>query len=148
MICQIMASIPIKLRTHSGQFRSEWVFSLTTIDLFLPMRYNKYNRLQEDYGMSDDFGSDFITIVDDDGQEFELEVIESMDYNGKTYMSFLPADMKEDDPDYGFILLRVVEDENGDDVFESIDDEDELQDVYERFMALLYDDEDEEGSDE
>ena len=33
--------------------------------------------------MSDDFGSDFITIVDDDGQEFELEVIESMDYNGK-----------------------------------------------------------------
>ena len=72
--------------------------------------------------MSDEFGSDFITIVDDDGQEFELEVIESMDYNGKTYMSFLPADMKEDDPDYGFILLRVVEDENGDEVFESIDD--------------------------
>ena len=95
--------------------------------------------------MSDDFGSDYITIVDDDGQEFELEVIESMDYNGKTYMSFLPADMKEDDPDYGFILLRVVEDENGDEVFESIDDEDELQDVYERFMVLLYDDEEEDA---
>lgn len=94
--------------------------------------------------MSSEFGSDFITIVDDDGQEFELEVIESMDYNGKTYMSFLPADLKEDDPDYGFILLRVVEDENGDEIFESIDDEDELQDVYERFMILLYDDEDEE----
>ena len=94
--------------------------------------------------MSDEFGSDFITIVDDDGQKFELEVIESMDYNGKTYMSFLTADMKEDDPDYGFILLRVVEDENGDEVFESIDDDAELQDVYERFMVLLYDDEDEE----
>ena len=94
--------------------------------------------------MSDEFGSDFITIVDDDGQEFELEVIESMDYNGQTYMSFLPADMKEDDPDYGFFLLRVVEDENGDEVFESIDDDAELQNVYERFMALLYDDEDEE----
>ena len=93
--------------------------------------------------MSDQFGSDYITIVDDDGQEFELEVIESRDYNGKTYMSFLPANMPEDDPDYGFILLRVVEDENGDEVFESIDDEDELQDVYERFMVLLYDDEDE-----
>ena len=94
--------------------------------------------------MDDEFGSNFVTIVDDEGNEFELEVIESMDYNGKTYMSFLPADMKEDDPDYGFILLRVVEDENGDEVFESIDDEDELQDVYERFMVLLYDDEDEE----
>ena len=108
------------------------------------MRYNTYIRKQEAEEMSDEIGSDFITIVDDDGQEFELEVIESMDYNGKTYMSFLPADMKEDDPDYGFILLRVVEDENGDEVFESIDDDAELQDVYERFMALLYDDEDEE----
>ena len=98
--------------------------------------------------MSDEFGSDFITIVDDDGQEFELEVIESMDYNGKTYVSFLPADMKEDDPDFGFIILRVAEDENGDELFESIDDEAELQDVYERFMVLLYDDEDEEDSSE
>jgi len=91
--------------------------------------------------VSDDFGSDLVTIIDDEGNEFELEVIESMDYNGQTYMAFLPADMSEDDPDYGFILLRVVEDENGDEVFESIDDEDELQDVYERFMVLLYDDE-------
>ena len=94
--------------------------------------------------MSDEFGSDLVTIVDDEGNEFELEVIESMDYNGKSYMAFLPADMSEDDPDYGFILLRVVEDENGDEVFESIDDEDELQDVYERFMVLLYDDEEDE----
>ena len=97
--------------------------------------------------MSDDFGSDLVTIIDDEGNEFELEVIESMDYNGQTYMAFLPADMSEDDPDYGFILLRVVEDENGDEIFESIDDEDELQDVYERFMVLLYDDE-EDGEDE
>ena len=94
--------------------------------------------------MSEDFGSDFVTIIDDEGNEFELEVIESMDYNGRTYMAFLPADMSEDDPDYGFVLLRVVEDENGDEVFESIDDEDELQDVYERFMVLLYYDEEEE----
>ena len=93
--------------------------------------------------MSDEFGSDYITIVDDDGQEFELEVIESMDYNGKTYMSFLPADMPEDDPDYGIIILRVVDDQ-GETVYESIDDEDQLQDVYEHFMVLLFDDEDEE----
>ena len=94
--------------------------------------------------MSEDFGSDFVTIIDDEGNEFELEVIESLDYNGHSYMAFLPADMSEDDPDYGFVLLRVVEDENGDEVFESIDDEDELQDVYERFMVLLYDDEEDE----
>ena len=94
--------------------------------------------------MSDEYGSDYITIVHDDGQDFVLEGIASINYNGKSYMSFLPADMVENDPDFGFILLRVVEDENGDEVFESIDDEEELQDVYERFMVLLYDDEEDE----
>ena len=94
--------------------------------------------------MSEEYGSDFVTIVDDDGQEFELEVLDSMDYNGESYMAFLPADMDEEDPDYGIIILRVVTDENGDEVYESIDDDEQLQDVYEKFMVLLFDDEDEE----
>ena len=92
--------------------------------------------------MSEDFGSDFITIVDDDGQEFELEVLDSMDYNGESYVAFLPANMDESDPDYGIIILRSVLDENGEELFESIDDDDELQDVYEHFSRILFDDED------
>lgn len=94
--------------------------------------------------MSEEFGSDFVTIVDDDGQEFELELLDTMDYNGKSYTAFLPADMAEDDPDYGIIILRSQPDENGEEIYESIDDDDELQDVYEHFMVLLFDDEDEE----
>ncbi|MBQ3210047.1 MAG: DUF1292 domain-containing protein [Oscillospiraceae bacterium] len=94
--------------------------------------------------MSEDFGSDFITIVDDDGQEFELEVLDTMDYNGKTYTAFLPTNMDEDDPEFGMIILRSVLDEKGEELFESVDDDDELQDVYEHFMVLLFDDEDEE----
>ena len=93
--------------------------------------------------MSEEFGGDFITIVDDDGQEFELEVLDTMAYKGQTFTAFLPADMDESDPDYGIIILRSVLDEKGEEVFESIDDEEELQDVYEHFMVLLFDDEEE-----
>ena len=93
--------------------------------------------------MSEEFGSDFITIVDDDGAEFELEVLDSMDYKGQTFMAFLPANMDEEDPDYGIIILRSVLDENGDELFESIDDDEELQDVYEHFARILFDGEDE-----
>ena len=92
--------------------------------------------------MSEEFGSDFITIIDDDGAEFELEVLDTMDYNNQTFVAFLPADMNENDPDYGIIILRSVLDENGEELFESIDDEDELQDVYEHFSRILFDDED------
>ena len=92
--------------------------------------------------MSEEFGSDFITIIDDDGTEFELEVLDTMDYNNQTFVAFLPADMDENDPDYGIIILPSVLDENGEELFESIDDEDELQDVYEHFSRILFDDED------
>lgn len=91
--------------------------------------------------MSEEYGNDFITIIDDDGQEFELEVLDSMDYNGESYVAFLPADMDENDPDYGMIILRSVLDDKGEELFESIDDEEQLQDVYNHFMVLLFDDE-------
>lgn len=94
--------------------------------------------------MSEEYGNDFITIIDDDGNEFELELLDTMDYNGESYAAFLPTDMEEDDPDYGIIILKIVPDENGDELFESIDDDEKLQDVYEHFSVLLFDDEDEE----
>lgn len=87
--------------------------------------------------MSEAYGNDFITIIDDDGNEFELELIDSLDYNGDSYAAFLPTDIDEDDPDYGLIILRVIPDEDGNDLFESIDDDDKLQEVYEAFMTIF-----------
>ena len=34
--------------------------------------------------MADEYGSDFMTIVDEDGTEFELEVLSTLEYNGFT----------------------------------------------------------------
>ncbi len=94
--------------------------------------------------MSEDYGSDFITVTDDEGNDFELEHLGTLERQGNTYMAFVPADMDEDDEDFGLILLRVMEDENGEQLLADIDDETELNDVYEQFMEELFDDEDEE----
>ena len=91
--------------------------------------------------MSEEYGSDFITITDDEGNEFELELLDTMEFEGETYSAFLPADMDEDDPDYGIIILKVIE-EDGEELFGSVDDEDELQRVYDHFMEILFADED------
>ena len=93
--------------------------------------------------MSEEYGDSFVTMVDENGEEFVLEILESIDYKGATYTAFLPADMDENDPDYGLVLLRNAVDENGDEVFDTIDDDDELNDVYEQFMRILFDDEEE-----
>ena len=95
--------------------------------------------------MSEEFGDNFVTMVDENGEEFVLEMLESIDFKDATYTAFLPADMDENDPDYGLVLLRNAVDENGDEVFDTIDDEDELDEVYEQFMRILFDDEDEQA---
>jgi uncharacterized protein YrzB (UPF0473 family) len=97
--------------------------------------------------MDEDFGSSYITIEDEDGNEFELEQLATMEFNGREYSAFLPADMDEDDPDYGYIILRI-EEENGEELFCSVDDEDELVAVYDRFMELLFDEETDEETEE
>jgi len=88
--------------------------------------------------MSEEFSPEYLQIVDDDGIEYNLEILDSIDYKDNTYMAFLPTDLDEDDPDYGMIILRVVE-ENGEEMYESVDDEDEEQAVYEAFMRVLFD---------
>ena len=87
--------------------------------------------------MSEEFGDNFVTMVDENGEEFVLELLESIDYKDATYTAFLPADLDENDPDYGLVLLRNAVDENGDEVYDTIDDEDELNDVYEQFMRII-----------
>ena len=92
--------------------------------------------------MDGDFGSSYITIEDEDGNEFELEQLDSLEYSGNEYSLFLPADMNEEDPDYGYIILRVETDDDGGEVYCSVDEEDELVAVYDLFMEQLFGNED------
>ena len=93
--------------------------------------------------MSEAFGPDFVSVTDDEGNEFELEHLGTLEYKGCTYMSFLPADMDEEDEDYGLTLLKVIE-ENGEELLADIDNEQELDEIYDLFMEQLFSEEDEE----
>lgn len=99
--------------------------------------------------MSEEYGSDYITIVDENGSEFELEHLDTIEFEGETYMAFLPADMDENDEDYGIIILKTIL-ENGEELLSSVDDENELDRVYDHFMQILFnsDEEDEESGEE
>lgn len=35
--------------------------------------------------MSEEFGPDFISVTDEDGNEFELELIDTLEHEGTTY---------------------------------------------------------------
>ena len=91
--------------------------------------------------MDNNYGSDFMTIVDEDGTGFELEVLSTLEYNGCTYLAVIPAGAEEDEELEVSILKSV--DEDGESILCAIEDEEELQSVYDLIMDELYAEEDE-----
>ena len=92
--------------------------------------------------MSDLYGSDFMTIVDEDGTEFELEVLSTLEYDGNTYMAVIPAGAEETE-NLEVSILKSVE-EDGEPILCAIEDEAELQAVYDLIMDELYAEEEDE----
>ena len=85
----------------------------------------------------DQYGSDFITIVDGDGKEYELEVLSTLEYDGNTYMAVIPAEGSQDTLELEVSILKSVE-EDGEPILLTIDDEQELETVYGLIMDSLY----------
>jgi uncharacterized protein YrzB (UPF0473 family) len=93
--------------------------------------------------MADLYGSDYMTIVDEDGTEYELEVLSTVEYNGATYLAVIPAGAEDEQTDLEVGILKSVE-EDGEAILCAIEDDAELEAVNELVMAQLY----EEDSDE
>lgn len=90
--------------------------------------------------MADTYGSDYMTIVDDDGTEYELEVLSTLEYNGVNYLAVVPAVDTDEDADLEVSILRSVE-EDGEPILCAIEDENELETVYRLIMDQLYEEE-------
>lgn len=90
--------------------------------------------------MAEDFGSDFMTILDEDGTEYELEVLSTLEYNGVTYLAVVPAVDADEDVDLEVSILKSVE-EDGEPLLCAIEDEQELEAVYNLIMDQLYEEE-------
>ena len=96
--------------------------------------------------MSEEYGPDFITVTDEEGNDIELELVDALEHKGTTYMAFFPAVLEEGDEDsdeYGMVILKSIE-ENGEELLSTLDSDEELTEVYDLFMERLFSEEDEE----
>ena len=88
--------------------------------------------------MADNYGSDFITIADEDGTEFVLEARSTLEYIGCTSLAVIPASADEDGTmNLEVSILKSVE-EDGESSLCASEDEEELQAVYDVIMDELY----------
>ena len=87
--------------------------------------------------MADLYGSDFLSITDEDGQEYELEVLSTLQWNGCTYLAVIPAGDSQEELKLEVTILKSIE-EDDEPLLCAIEDEAELQAVYDLLMDSLY----------
>ena len=102
--------------------------------------------------MEEEFGPDFYTVTDEDGNEFELELLDTLEKDGIIYHAFFPATEEDEetgeildvdaDTDEGIVILKVIE-EDGEEILSSLDTDEEVEALYQLFMDRFFEDEEE-----
>ena len=58
-----------------------------------------------------DFGDNFITITDEDGVDYELEILATVENGGNLYYALAPAGDDEAEEELEISILKVVEED-------------------------------------
>lgn len=91
--------------------------------------------------MSEEYGNDNISLMDEEGNETEYEMIDAVELNGQTYVALLPLYENPEDiveEDYQVVILKMVE-EDGEEILLTINDEAEFDAVWQAFEDRLSD---------
>ena len=95
----------------------------------------------------------FYHALSQSGNEFELELVDTLEHNGVTYHALFPAsqedeesgepvDVDADDEEYGLVIMKTVE-ENGEELLSTLDSDEEIEEIYNLFMERFFQEEDE-----
>ena len=93
--------------------------------------------------MNNEYGPNFITLTDEDGNDIDLEYVDALEVDGVTYMAFFPVEEEGADTDsdeYGMVILKSIM-VNGEEMLSTLDSEAEAEKVYELFMEQLMEEE-------
>ena len=99
--------------------------------------------------MDEFFDRDIMTLTDEDGNDLEVELLDTVEYNGETYYAFLPAEMNLDES-YELIIMKLELD-GDDESLVTLDDEEEYDEMYQIFSERqdeLYEEDEDEDEEE
>lgn len=92
--------------------------------------------------MSEQYGDDIITITDEDGVEYVLEVLATLESEGSVYYALVPVTESDEEEDLEVSILKAVE-EDGEEILCAIEDEEELERIYGIMMDEIFEEEEE-----
>jgi uncharacterized protein YrzB (UPF0473 family) len=87
----------------------------------------------------DDERDDIVVLVDENGDEVEFEHIDTIEMNDNEYVVLAPLEeeSEEEGEDEEVIILKIEHNEDGEDSFVTIEDDDELEEVFNEFQSRM-----------
>ena len=101
--------------------------------------------------MSDEYEADLLTLIDDEGEEHEFEIIDEMENDDGHFLALVPTEQEPEESAeaaaYTYYIFEIVE-IDGEETLQEVEDDalhNQLAEIFEnRFNDAYYDDPDEE----
>ena len=75
---------------------------------------------------------DIYTLTDEEGNEAQFELLGELELDGNKYIGLIPLENGDDEGDE-YVIFKCTADENGEDLLETIEDDDEFERVADAF---------------
>jgi len=84
-----------------------------------------------------------VELVDDEGNEVRFEHLMSLEHEGKIYICLVPVEPMDDVAEDELVIMRILTDEEGNDYYSTIETEEELNAVFEKYLEIAEADDEE-----
>ena len=94
------------------------------------------------------YDPEIFTLTDEDGNELNFALLGSLEHEGALYKALVPVDENGEETSDEYVILKCVEAEDGEIVLETIEDDEEWEnvaDIFDDEFANIFYDEDSEG---
>ena len=89
---------------------------------------------------TEDYGNDIVTLVDENGNQNEFEIVDSLVTDNNEYFALIPTETAENlAEDAGELLILKVVEDDGAEFLEPIEDDEEYEEIAGIFMERLED---------
>lgn len=76
-----------------------------------------------------------IVLTDEEGNELECDYLDTINYKDVNYVVLYPLD--QDDDDGEVVILELIENEDGEEEYNTVDDEELLDEIFEEYTRVM-----------
>lgn len=104
--------------------------------------FDKKNEIEE----NEEYDPEIYTLTDESGNELNFALLGTLEHEGEVYKAMIPVDESGEETSEEYVILKLATDENGEQILETIDDDEEfdrIADIFDdEFSDIFYDEED------